>query len=71
MEPQFRVLQAKSPDESVELWYWKLVAANGEILCASEIYPSESNAWRGAETAKRNAAEAEIVQFTVPEGNTE
>jgi uncharacterized protein YegP (UPF0339 family) len=34
-------------------YYWRLRAANGEIVCVSEGYMSPHNARRGARTARR------------------
>ena len=42
-------------------WYWRLVGVNGEIQCPSEGYTRRQDAVRGAQTAQRNMALAEIV----------
>jgi len=42
-------------------WRWRLVAANGEIVAASEAYVSKSNAIRSAERVKVIAESATIV----------
>lgn len=34
-------------------WHWILVAKNGETLASSEVYFSESNARRAAETLSK------------------
>jgi uncharacterized protein YegP (UPF0339 family) len=36
----------------VGLWHWRIVAANGEIQAASEVYDSKSNAQRAARNMK-------------------
>lgn len=33
--------------EDIFLWYWRLRAANGEIVASSEAYVSQSNCERG------------------------
>ena len=42
-------------------WRWRLVGGNGEIQCPSEGYTRRQDAVRGAQTAQRNMALAEIV----------
>lgn len=41
-------------------WYWRLRAANGEILCISEGYVSPGNAVRGAKAARRASFLAKV-----------
>ena len=48
--PKFEVFRGEDRQ-----WYWRLRAANGEIQCVSEDYPTRSNARRGAKQARRNA----------------
>ena len=42
-------------------WRWRLVAANGEPLAASEAYGSERDAWRGVGDAVEAVASAAPV----------
>ncbi|WP_194838570.1 DUF1508 domain-containing protein [Nocardia sp. XZ_19_369] len=41
-----------------------LVAANGEVICASQGYASKAGAVKGINSVKTNAATAEIVDNT-------
>ncbi|MBR7194683.1 YegP family protein [Gordonia sp. SCSIO 19800] len=43
---------------------FRLKAANGEIIAASEAYESKASAKNGIESVKRNAAEAAIDDQT-------
>lgn len=45
---------------------FRLVAPNGEIQGGGEGYTRREDAHRGAEDLKRNAAEAEIVDYDYP-----
>lgn len=42
-------------------WYWRLVAANGEISSPSEAYTSRADALRGAKDNKEAAKHARFV----------
>jgi len=58
--PKYRVQLVKSATNG--LWFHRIKGANGEIICASEIYDAkDSNASRGAarRTAKPLAAKLE------------
>lgn len=48
-------------EDSSGYWRWRLVAANGEKVAASEAYASKSNAIRSAERVKSIAWHATIV----------
>lgn len=41
-------------------YYWRLIGANGGIICHSETFPTRSNALRAAKRAKEIFKEAEI-----------
>lgn len=45
--PKFEVVQAQNG-----AYYWRLKAANGEILCVAETYSSQQAAYQGVETFK-------------------
>lgn len=53
-----RVPSEYEPGEADRQWYWRLVAANNEIVASSEGYESEDRAWRGAWAAHRTALAA-------------
>lgn len=54
----FEVLKASTG------YFWRLKGSNGEILCHSEVYTTKQSAERGAETAKRIAPGASVVDRT-------
>lgn len=35
---------------AVSGWFWRVVAANGEVLCHSQVYTRKRDAKRGAKT---------------------
>jgi uncharacterized protein YegP (UPF0339 family) len=41
---------------------WRLKAANGEVVATGEAYASKSGAKAGADSVKRAAAAAEVVE---------
>ncbi|MGF0539381.1 YegP family protein [Agrobacterium sp. ES01] len=43
---------------------WLLKGGNGEILCHSEVNTTKQSAERGAETAKRIAPAASVIDRT-------
>jgi uncharacterized protein YegP (UPF0339 family) len=43
-------------------WYWRLVAANGEIVAQSEAYTRPADARRGAHAARGASRRARIVE---------
>ena len=48
-------------DDSIDgQYFWKLIAANGEPLCHSELYTKRSDAGRGIRAAIRASLEAAI-----------
>lgn len=42
---------------------FRLKAANGEIIAASEAYKAKASALNGIESVRKNAAEAPIVEI--------
>ena len=46
--PAFEIFRGLHEDH----WYWHLKAANGEIVCVSERFPSKANAKRAAKRAR-------------------
>jgi uncharacterized protein YegP (UPF0339 family) len=54
----FEVLKASTG------YFWRLKGGNGEVLCHSEVYTTKQSAERGAETAKRIAPGASVVDRT-------
>lgn len=54
--PKFEVYQDRA-----NYWRWRLVAANGEIVAASEGYSSEYNAKRSAQRVAEIAGQAVVV----------
>jgi uncharacterized protein YegP (UPF0339 family) len=46
------------------LWYWTLSAANGEILCTSELFNSKQSAQKGIRAVKRIAIFAPVHDTT-------
>ncbi len=53
----FEVRQAKDKDGNpIDLWYYVVLAANGQVLSTSETYVSKSNAERGVMDAQANEA---------------
>ncbi len=53
----YEVRQAKDKDGNpVDLWYYVVLAANGQVLSTSETYVSKSNAERGVMDAQANEA---------------
>lgn len=42
-------------------WRWRLLSANGRVVCQGEGHPNKQNAVRAARSVKRWAEEAEIV----------
>ena len=53
----FEVFQGKNGD-----YYWRLKAANGEIVCGSEGYSSKSAAMDSIQWIKDNAPGAEVTE---------
>ena len=49
---------------STKGYWWRLVAANNEVLCHSEMYTSKRGAQNGIAAAKRNAGNAPIIDRT-------
>lgn len=52
----------KNPREE---FFWELVAGNGELICASEVYQTKEGAVRSINLVKLDARNAEIVDTTV------
>ena len=44
-----------------DLWYWRLVSINGQIVAQSEGYSTEYNARRGIRACRRAALFARVV----------
>lgn len=57
--PHYSIRKAKN-----DQYYYVLVAANGEDLARSEMYPSKQNAKRGIDAAIRASANADIRDET-------
>lgn len=47
-------------------WRWRLVAANGEIVCPSQGYATHGGAAAGFRALQRNAAIAVVVYEDLP-----
>ena len=47
-------------------WYWRLKAANGEIIAQSEGYQRRQSALEGIESVRNNAAPAAPAQGDNP-----
>lgn len=45
-------------------WYFTLKASNGQVIGTSETYESKTNCEQGAESVKKNAPEATVVDLT-------
>ena len=45
-------------------YYWRLKAANGEILCHSEVYTTKQGAQNGIAAVKRLAPNAPVYDRT-------
>ncbi|MBQ3671541.1 MAG: YegP family protein [Treponema sp.] len=60
--PKFELYQDKAGD-----FRFRLKAANGEIIAASQGYSSKSGCQNGIDSVKRNAPDAEIVDETTSE----
>jgi uncharacterized protein YegP (UPF0339 family) len=45
-------------------YFWRLKAANGEILCHSEVYTAKQPAVNGIDAVKRIAATAPVKDVT-------
>lgn len=61
MVEKFEYWQSKKNDE----WYFHLVAPNGEIIAQSEGYKAKDGAIKGAESVKKYAETAEILEKEV------
>jgi len=55
----FEILRATSGG-----YYWRLKAANGEVLCHSEVYTTKQSAQVGIEAVKRLAPGAPTYDRT-------
>ncbi len=52
----YEVRQAKDKDDNpIDLWYYVVLATNGQVLSTSETYVSKFNAERGIADAKKAA----------------
>ena len=60
--PKFELYQDKAGE-----FRFRLKAANGEIIAASQGYSSKSGCQNGIDSVKRNAPDAEIVDETTSE----
>lgn len=49
-QPRFDVYQRKDKQ-----WGWRLIAANGRILCQGEAHTREADAYRAVDTVGRTA----------------
>ena len=58
---KFEILDSNS---SSQPYYWRIVAANGQILATSETYTSKDGCRNAINTVKANAATAPIVDRT-------
>jgi len=58
---KFEVFGSTNDMGEIIAYYWRLRAANGEIQCVSESYPTKRNAQRGAKQARANSRFATIV----------
>lgn len=50
-------------DKSGEFWF-RIVAANGNILASSQMYSDKRSAFAAIESIQKNAAAAEVVDET-------
>jgi uncharacterized protein len=55
---KFEVYKSKSGE-----FRFRLKAANGETIAASEGYKTKASCLNGIESVKKNAAEAEVVEI--------
>lgn len=46
-------------------WRWRLIAANGRILCTGEAHTRERDAYRAVATVKKTTAPAKHTFFVV------
>ncbi len=46
-------------------WYWRLVAANNEVLCVSESYPDLETARKGVRAARRAAVTGALRSMVI------
>ena len=60
--PKFQVFQGRD-----EQWYFRLRAANGEIICGGEGYSSKQMCLKGIEAVKNVAKDAPIEDTSKPE----
>jgi uncharacterized protein YegP (UPF0339 family) len=56
--PKFQTFKGKDNQ-----WYFRLRAANGEIVCSSEGYTSKQSCEKGIQAIKKLAAEAPIEEL--------
>jgi uncharacterized protein YegP (UPF0339 family) len=45
-------------------YYWRIVAANGQVLATSETYHNKADANSAAQSVKANAAGAPVYDYT-------
>jgi uncharacterized protein YegP (UPF0339 family) len=56
--PKFQVFKGED-----DQFYFRLKAANGEIICASQGYTTKHSCWNGIEAVKSTAADASIEEL--------
>jgi uncharacterized protein YegP (UPF0339 family) len=56
---EFQVLASKDGG-----YYWHFKSANGEVVCASQVYATKQGAIHGAYVLKLNAADAPVLDYT-------
>ena len=61
-KPKIEVRTDRRISDGSSYHWWRLVGANGQIMCHSETFPTRSNAVRAAKRAKVLMTEAEIVK---------
>lgn len=62
MAAEFEVFRGANQGAK-RFWYWRLRAANGEIVAQSEGYSTERDAQRGADATVRAALEVAAQRF--------
>ncbi len=59
------LMKFKIKQNPQEEFFWELVAGNGELICASEVYQSKESAVKAINLVKLESGRAEIVDTTV------
>jgi len=60
---KFQILKSNS---STQPYFWRIVAANGQVLAFSETYTSVAGCRNAIDTVKAGAATAPVEEFTKP-----